>query len=72
MPALSGIPLGLGCTMIFRALQTYLVEFYGTLSASALAATVSTRSLFGASIPLYATQSESTPRVMGHAHTRHQ
>lgn len=58
VPALSGIPLGFGTMTIFRVLQNYMVDVYGDLSASALAGMVTVRSVFGAAIPLFGTQSE--------------
>ncbi|KID84822.1 Major facilitator superfamily domain, general substrate transporter [Metarhizium guizhouense ARSEF 977] len=59
VPALSGIPLGIGIDLTFMALNNYLTDVYGIYSASALASSVFTRNVLAAVIiplttyPLY-------------------
>ena len=48
IPALSGIPLGIGIDLTFLALNNYLTDAYGIYSASALASSVFTRNLIAA------------------------
>ena len=48
IPALSGIPLGIGIDLTFLALNNYLTDAYDIYSASALASTVFTRNLLAA------------------------
>jgi hypothetical protein len=45
IPALSGIPLGIGIDLTFLALNNYLTDAYDIYSASALASSVFTRNL---------------------------
>jgi hypothetical protein len=51
VPMLSGIPFGLGFLLIFMALLNYLVDAHEIYSASALAASTFSRSIFGAALP---------------------
>ncbi|KAH8714845.1 major facilitator superfamily domain-containing protein [Phaeosphaeriaceae sp. PMI808] len=59
IPALSGIPLGIGIDLTFLALNNYLTDAYDIYSASALASSVFTRNLLAAIViplttsPLY-------------------
>ncbi|KAG2419997.1 hypothetical protein HFD88_004794 [Aspergillus terreus] len=53
-PVLSGVFFGFGYQIIFISLQTYIADVYRIYSASALAASVVTRSLVGALLPLAA------------------
>ncbi|TWU70645.1 hypothetical protein ED733_000791 [Metarhizium rileyi] len=59
VPALSGIPLGIGIDLTFMALNNYLTDVYGIYSASALASSVFTRNVLAAIViplttyPLY-------------------
>jgi hypothetical protein len=48
VPALSGIPLGIGIDLTFMALNNYLTDVYGIYSASALASSVFTRNILAA------------------------
>lgn len=54
VPMLAGIPFGIGFLLIFMALINYLTDAYEIYAASALAATSTTRSCFGAVLPLTA------------------
>lgn len=60
VPALSGIPLGIGIDLTFLALNNYLTDAYDIYSASALASSVFTRNILAAVLipltthPLYA------------------
>ncbi|KAI9168068.1 Major facilitator superfamily multidrug transporter mdrA [Paramyrothecium foliicola] len=60
IPALSGIPLGIGIDLTFLALNNYLTDAYDIYSASALASSVFTRNVLAAVLipltthPLYA------------------
>ncbi|GAA5976456.1 hypothetical protein JCM5350_001694 [Sporobolomyces pararoseus] len=54
VPTLSGIVQGIGSVLIFRSLQTYLIDAYEKYSASALASNVVARSISGAIFPLFA------------------
>lgn len=54
VPILSGIVFGLGYQTIFISLLTYVTDAYKIYSASALAASVITRSIAGALFPLAA------------------
>ncbi|KAH8689802.1 putative MFS transporter [Talaromyces proteolyticus] len=59
VPALSGIPLGIGIDLTFMALNNYLTDAYGIYSASATASSVVTRNILASIIiplctyPLY-------------------
>jgi hypothetical protein len=59
IPALSGVPLGIGIDLTFLALNNYLTDAYGIYSASALASSVFTRNTIAAIVlpittyPLY-------------------
>jgi hypothetical protein len=59
IPALSGIPLGIGIDLTFLALNNYLTDAYGIYSASAVASSVFTRNMLASVIiplttyPLY-------------------
>lgn len=53
-PVAAGIPYGVGYLLIFMALLNYLVDAYGFFAASAMAATLITRSTFGAVLPFAA------------------
>lgn len=48
VPALSGVPLGMGIDLTFLALNNYLTDAYDIYSASALASSVFTRNTFAA------------------------
>ncbi|KAI1378860.1 major facilitator superfamily protein [Hypoxylon crocopeplum] len=48
VPALSGIPLGIGIDLTFLALNNYLTDAYDIYSASALASSVFTRNILAA------------------------
>lgn len=48
IPALSGIPLGIGIDLTFLALYNYLTDAYDIYSASALASSVFTRNILAA------------------------
>lgn len=54
VPAFSGILYGIGFVLIFMSLLNYLTDAYEIYSASALAATSTTRSIVGAVLPLAA------------------
>ncbi|KAF9883170.1 hypothetical protein FE257_003890 [Aspergillus nanangensis] len=54
VPALSGIPFGVGYMLNFMAMVNYLTDAYETYSASAVAATTSSRCVLGAVLPLAA------------------
>ncbi len=56
IPALSGIPLGIGIDLTFLALNNYLTDAYDIYSASALASSVFTRNMLAAIILPLATQ----------------
>ena len=51
---LAGLPFGIGLVLIFMALLNYLTDAYEIYAASALSATVCTRSIFGAALPFAA------------------
>ncbi|KAI2637675.1 major facilitator superfamily protein [Hypomontagnella submonticulosa] len=52
VPAIAGVPFGIGFLLIFMALINYLADAYGIFAASALAAASGTRSVLGAILPL--------------------
>ncbi|BGP23471.1 hypothetical protein JCM10295v2_002367 [Rhodotorula toruloides] len=54
VPTLSGVLQGVGSVLIFRSMQTYLIDAYERNAASALASNVVTRSIAGALFPLFA------------------
>jgi MFS family permease len=60
VPAMSGVPLGIGIDLTFLALNNYLTDAYDIYSASALASSVFTRNVIAAVViplsthPLYA------------------
>ncbi|KMU82395.1 membrane transport protein [Coccidioides immitis H538.4] len=54
IPALSGIPFGMGFLLIFMAILNYISDAYETFSASAQSAASCTRSIFGAALPIAA------------------
>ncbi|GAA5938423.1 MFS transporter [Sporobolomyces koalae] len=54
VPTLSGVVQGIGSVLIFRSLQTYLIDAYERYAASALASNVVARSISGAVFPLFA------------------
>ena len=54
LPAMAGLPYGIGFVLIFMSLLNYLTDAYDIYAASALAAASCTRSLFGALLPLAA------------------
>ncbi|ODQ66861.1 putative MFS multidrug transporter [Nadsonia fulvescens var. elongata DSM 6958] len=56
VPAVSGVATGIALTTIFLCCTTYLVDCYTQFAASAMAANVFMRSLFGFGFPLFATQ----------------
>ncbi|QIW96568.1 hypothetical protein AMS68_002086 [Peltaster fructicola] len=51
VPTLAGIPFGLAYVLIFMGLINYIVDAYEAFSASALAASSCSRSLFGVILP---------------------
>ena len=51
VPVLAGVPFGIGYLLIFMALLNYLTDAYAVFAASAMAATGTTRSVFGATLP---------------------
>ena len=53
-PMMAGFPLGAGSVLVYLGLFSYIVDTYLASAASALAATVICRSLFGAVFPLFA------------------
>lgn len=53
VPALAGLPLGLGVMTIFMSSMAYLTDAYGLYAASALAANTVSRSLLGFAFPLF-------------------
>lgn len=52
VPAIAGVPFGIGFLLIFMALINYIADAYGVFAASALAAASGTRSVVGAVLPL--------------------
>jgi len=54
VPVLAAIPFGVGFLLLFMALTNYLVDAYEIFAASAVAASSSSRSLFGAILPFAA------------------
>ena len=54
VPALSGLPYGIGFVLIFMALLNYLADAYEIYASSAMAAASCTRSILGAVLPLAA------------------
>ena len=52
IPALAGIPFGMGLMLIFMALLNYVADAYDIYSASALAATSCCRSVTGAALTI--------------------
>ncbi|GAA6004723.1 MFS transporter [Rhodotorula paludigena] len=54
VPTLSGVVQGVASVLIFRAMQTYLIDAYERNAASALTANVVLRSIAGAIFPLFA------------------
>ena len=54
IPALAGLPYGIGFVLIFMSLLNYLSDAYEIYAASAYAAASCTRSLLGALLPLAA------------------
>lgn len=52
VPTLSGIPQGVASVLIFRSLQTYMIDVYERNAASAIAANVVARSICGAVFPI--------------------
>lgn len=55
VPALSGVPLGIGIDLTFLALNNYLTDAYDIYSASALASSVFTRNILAAILIPFAT-----------------
>jgi hypothetical protein len=53
VPILSGIPFGAGIAVILIGLVAYLMDTYTIYFASAVAATVVSRSVFAAAFPLF-------------------
>ncbi|KAH6874723.1 major facilitator superfamily domain-containing protein [Thelonectria olida] len=51
----AGAPFGFGMVLVFISVKNYLVDSYTVFAASAIAATVVMRSLFGAAFPLFTT-----------------
>ncbi|KAI9838123.1 MAG: hypothetical protein M1819_006279 [Sarea resinae] len=54
VPMLAGVPFGIGFLFIFMALLNYLTDAYEIFAASAMAASSTCRSVFGALLPLAA------------------
>lgn len=54
VPVLAGVPFGVGFLLIFQGLLCYVVDAYDVFAASALAASSTSRSLFGAVLPFAA------------------
>jgi multidrug resistance protein len=54
VPVLSGIPYGIGFLLVFMSLLNYIVDAYRIFSASAMAASGTTRSICGAILPFAA------------------
>jgi multidrug resistance protein len=54
VPVLGGIPYGIGFLLVFMSLLNYVVDAYRMFSASAMAATGTTRSICGAVLPFAA------------------
>ncbi|GAA6002243.1 hypothetical protein JCM10207_003143 [Rhodosporidiobolus poonsookiae] len=54
VPTLSGVWQGVGGVLTFRATQTYTIDAYEKYAASAMAATVVTRSVAGGVFPIFA------------------
>ncbi|KAI1761213.1 major facilitator superfamily protein [Hypoxylon sp. FL1150] len=52
VPAIAGLPFGIGFLLIFMALINYLADAYGIFAASAIAASSGVRSILGAVLPL--------------------
>jgi len=59
VPVLSGIPFGLGMTLLFISFVTYTADGFPTVTASATAANYLLRALFSFAFPLF------TPRLYG-------
>ena len=55
-PMMAGFPLGMGIVLLYLGLFSYIIDVYFTYTASALAAAVMVRSIFGAVFPLFANQ----------------
>ena len=53
---MAGFPLGMGIVLLYLGLFSYIIDVYLTYTASALAAAVMVRSIFGAVFPLFANQ----------------
>ncbi|KAK4703624.1 hypothetical protein P7C70_g2592, partial [Phenoliferia sp. Uapishka_3] len=53
LPIIAGIPQGIGSVLVFRSIQTYLIDTYERNAASATAANVITRSIAGGVFPLF-------------------
>ena len=66
-PMMAGFPLGMGVVLLYLGLFSYLLDAYLASAASALAATIIVRSLFGAVFPLFASKmfERLTPRWAG-------
>ncbi|KAH8926894.1 MFS general substrate transporter, partial [Atractiella rhizophila] len=56
VPILSEIPLGIGMTLIYQAVFTFLVDCYRPYAASAMAGNSFMRSSFAAGFPLFSVQ----------------
>jgi multidrug resistance protein len=54
VPVLAGLPFGVGFLLLFMALINYLVDAYKAFAASAMAASGTSRSIFGACLPFAA------------------
>ena len=55
VPALAGVPFGIGYLLVFMALLNYLADAYQIFAASAMAASSCSRAAFGVTLPLAAT-----------------
>ena len=66
-PMMAGFSLGAGIVLVYLGLFSYIIDTYLASAASALAATIICRSLFGAVFPLFANQmfEKLTPRWAG-------
>lgn len=54
-PLISGVPIGMGMTLLQLSLSNYYIDLYPTLSASALAANVFVRNMLSTWFPTFAT-----------------
>ncbi|KAF9777029.1 hypothetical protein IL306_004695 [Fusarium sp. DS 682] len=55
-PVASGVPFGLGMSLVFHSIFNYLIDSYTIYAASVLASNAVLRSMFGAAFPLFTKQ----------------